>query len=167
MTRQRPKNRTDEKNRTPIRLDLAIEIPEARDEVFSYLSHLENNPHWNWAVLATTPLDGPPSRGTRYIQHRTWPRPGSDLLEVTTYEPPRLLAVSGALDEGEVRYRYELIDMTPSRTRLNISVELESEIPERGANLYTARLGAALSTNLEALRSILTGEGLSSVASTG
>jgi hypothetical protein len=166
MTRQRPKNRTDEKNRTPIRLDLAIEIPEARDEVFSYLSHLENNPHWNWAVLATTPLDGP-SRGTRYIQHRTWPRPGSDLLEVTTYDPPRLLAVSGALDDGEVRYHYELTDMNPSRTRLDITVELESEIPERGANLYTARLGAALSTNLEALRSILTGERLSSVASTG
>jgi hypothetical protein len=167
MTRQRPKNRIDEKNRTPIRLELAIEIPEARDEVFSYLSHLENNPHWNWAVLATTPLDGPPRRGTRYIQHRTWPRPGSDLLEVTIYEPPSLLAVSGALDEGEVRYRYELTDMTPSRTRLNIMVDLESEITERGANLYTARLGAALSTNLETLRSILAGERLSSAASTG
>jgi hypothetical protein len=166
MTRQRPRNRI-ERNRTPIRLDLAIEIPEAREEVFSYLSHLENNPQWNWAVLATKPLDGPIRRGTRYIQHRTWPRPGSDLLEVTTYDPPRLLAVSGALDEGEVRYHYELTDMTPSRTRLDIAVELHAEIPQRGADLYTARLGAALSTNLEALRSVLTGNRLSSVASTG
>ena len=167
MTRQRPQNRNEEKNHTPIRLDLAIEIPQARDDVFSYLSHLENNPHWNWAVLATTPLNGPPRRGTRYIQHRTWPRSGSDVLEVTTYDPPRHLAVTGTLDEGEVRYHYELTDITPSRTRLDITVELESEIPERGADLYTARLGAALSTNLEALRSILIGERLSSVASTG
>lgn len=165
MTRQRPRNRI-EKNRAPIRLDLAIEIPEAREEVFSYLSHLENNPQWNWAVLATTPLDGPLRRGTRYVQHRTWPRPGSDLLEVTSYEPPRLLAVSAALDEGEVRYHYELTDMTPSRTRLDITVELDSEIPERGADLYTARLGAALSTNLETLRSVLIGDRLSNVAAT-
>lgn len=118
-------------------------------------------------MLATTPLDGPPRRGTRYIQHRTWPRPGSDLLEVANYQPPRLLTVRGELNEGEVRYHYELTDMTRSRTRLNITVDLESEIPERGADLYTARLGAALSTNLEDLRSILTGVRLSSVASTG
>jgi hypothetical protein len=89
------------------------------------------------------------------------------LLEVTTYEPPRLLAVSGALDEGEVRYHYELTEMTPSRTRLEITVELESVIPARGADLYTARLGAALSTNLEALRSVLTGGRLATFASTG
>jgi hypothetical protein len=89
------------------------------------------------------------------------------LLEVTTYEPPRLLAVSGALDEGEVRYHYELTEMTPSRTRLDITVELESEIRARGADLYTARLGAALSTNLEVLRSVLTGGRLATFTSTG
>lgn len=161
MKRQRPKNRTEEKSLTPIRIERAIEIPESRDEVFAYLSNLENNPRWNWAVMATTPLDGPPRRGTKYIQHRAWPRPGSDVLEVTTFEPPRLLAVRGELEEGEVSYHYELTDMTPSRTRLHITLELESAIPERGADLYAARLGATLSTNLEALRAVVTGERLS------
>lgn len=167
MTYENARNQSCEKRRTPIRLELAIEIAEAREEVFAYLSHLENNPHWNWAVMATTPLEGPPRRGTRYLQHRTWPRAGSDLLELTTYQPPRFLSVRSELDEGEVRYDYELTDITPSRTRLNIMVELESEIPERGANLYTARLGAALATNLEDLRSILTRERLSTAASVG
>lgn len=165
MTRQRPKNRTDEKSLTPIRIELAIEIPESRDEVFAYLSNLENNPRWNWAVVATTPLDGPLRRGTRYLQHRAWPRPGSEVLEVTTYDPPHLLAVRGELDEGKVCYRYELTDIAPSRTRLHITVELESAIPGRGADLYAARLGATLSTNLEALRSVVTGESLSSALS--
>jgi hypothetical protein len=87
------------------------------------------------------------------------------VLEVTTYEPPRLLAVRGEMDEGKVSYHYELTDMDPSRTRLHITVKLESAIPGRGADLYTARLGATLSTNLEALRSVVTADRLSSAIS--
>jgi hypothetical protein len=55
--------------------------------------------------------------------------------------------------------------MDPSRTRLHITVKLESAIPGRGADLYTARLGATLSTNLEALRSVVTADRLSSAIS--
>jgi hypothetical protein len=55
--------------------------------------------------------------------------------------------------------------MDPCRTRLQITVELESAIPERGADLYAARLGATLSTNLDALRSVVTRERLSAAVS--
>lgn len=165
MKRQRPKNRTDEKSLIPIRIERGIEIPASREDVFAYLSDLENNPRWNWAVTAMTPLDGPPRRGTRYVQHRAWPRPGHEMLEITSYEPPRLLAVRGELDEGRVSYHYELTDLSQSRTRLRVTVELESAIPGRGVDLYTARLGATLSTNLEALRSVVTGQRLSAALS--
>lgn len=165
LKRHRPKNRTDEKSLIPIRIERGIEIPASRDDVWAYLSDLANNPRWNWAVTATTPLDGPPRRGTRYVQHRAWPRPGREMLEVTSYEPPRLLAVHGELDEGRVSYHYELTDLSPSRTRLRMTVELESAIPGRGVDLYTARLGATLSTNLEALRSVVTEVRLSAALS--
>ena len=150
-------NRSDPSSRSSIRVDLAIEIPASPEDAFSYLSDLENNPSWNWAVSSTTPLDGTPRQGARFIQRRIWPRPGSDRLEISIYQPPRLLEVRGNLEEGDVRYRYELTASSQLRTRLVTTVVLESAAPMQTTNFYVARLSAALSANLEELVAVFSG----------
>lgn len=147
-------NRSHPSTPRSIRVDLAIEIPASPEDVFSYLSDLENNPSWNWAVSSTTPLDGPPRQGARFVQRRIWPRPGSDRLEIITYRPPRLLEVRGNLEDGDVRYRYELTAPSRLRTRLVATVFLESAAPSRQTSFYVARLRAAIATNLEELGAV-------------
>lgn len=153
-TTNKPRQNT---RRAPIRIDLAIEIPASQGRVFSYLSDLENNPHWNWAVTATTPLHaGPPRRGSRFLQQRTVPRPGGDVLEITGYRPDTLLEVSSRIDEGEIRYRYQLAPLGAARTRVCMTVELDSPDHMDRTDLYAARLGAGIATNLENLRMVIT-----------
>ena len=154
QTTNKPRQDT---RRPPIRIDLVIEIPASQGRVFSYLSDLENNPHWNWAVAATTPLHaGPPRQGSRFLQQRTVPRPGGDVLEITGYRPDTLLEVSSRLEEGEVRYRYELAPLDAEQTRVCVTVELDSSDHMDRTDLYAARMGAAIAANLENLRRVVT-----------
>ncbi|MEX0865031.1 MAG: SRPBCC family protein [Acidimicrobiia bacterium] len=138
-------------------MDLAIEIPASPEDVFLYLSDLENNPSWNWAVSSTTSLDGTPRQGARFIQRRVWPRPGSYRLEISIYQPHCLLEVRGNLEEGDVRYRYELTASSQLRTRLVSTVVLELAAPMRRTDFYVARLSAAVSANLEELVAVFSG----------
>lgn len=152
--RQRRQKRTKPDGR--MSFDLALEIPAPAEAVFAYLSDLENNPHWNWAVAATTALDDRLGGGSRYLQERVWPRPRGDILEITAYEPPRLLeVVAGESDDGPVRYRYRLAAKGSASTRLEARVELEPSDPKRRPDMYTARIGAAIAANLENLRNVL------------
>lgn len=139
-----------------IRFDVAVEMPAPPEVVFAYLSHLENNPQWNWSVTATTPLDDRRGRGARYLQEYAWPRPGHDILEVTAYHPPRLLeVVAKERPEGAVSYRYHLAPMDTSSTRLEVSVELEPTYPTTRPDMYAARVSAAIATNLHDLSAVI------------
>lgn len=152
------------RHRTPIRVALSIDIPAPRGPIFTYLADLTNNSRWNWAVRATTPLRaGAPHQGARYLQQRAAPRTGTDLLQISRFAPPGLLEVTGQVDEGIVRYRYELAPTSGGQTRLTTRVELHSsgEAPSR-ADLYTARLGDAVAANLESLRATITEDSASS-----
>lgn len=145
-------------HRTPIRVDLTIDIPAPREAAFTYLADLTNNSRWNWAVRATTPLRaGAPHQGARYIQQRAAPRTGTDLLQISRYMPPGLLEVTGQVDEGTVRYRYELTPASVGHTRLTTRVELHSSRDALSlAGLYAARLGEAVAANLDSLRAAIT-----------
>lgn len=145
------------RHRTPIRVALSIDIAAPRDTTFAYLADLTNNSRWNWAVRATTPLRaGSPHQGARYLQQRAAPRTGTDLLQISRYAPPALLEVTGQVDEGNVRYRYEFAPTATGGTRLTARVELHSsgEALSR-VDLYEARLGEAVAANLESLRTAI------------
>lgn len=157
MKHQTNQTREITRRQAPIRVALSIDIPEPREAVFAYLADLTNNSNWNWAVRATTPLRaGAPHQGAQYIQHRAAPRTGTDLLRISRYSPPGLLEVTGRVDEGVVRYRYELVPTPAGRTRLTTSVELRSsgEALTR-EDLFAARLGEAVAANLESLRAAI------------
>ena len=157
MKHQTNQTREITRRQAPIRVALSIDIPEPREAVFAYLADLTNNSNWNWAVRATTPLRaGAPHQGAQYIQHRAAPRTGTDLLRISRYSPPGLLEVTGRVDEGAVRYRYELVTTPAGRTRLTTSVELRSsgEALTR-EDLFAARLGEAVAANLESLRAAI------------
>lgn len=158
MKNQRIQTRETTRRQAPIRVTLSIDIPAPPEATFAYVTDLTNNPIWNWAVRATTPLRvGAPHQGAQYLQQRAAPRTGTDLLRISRYHPPRLLEVTGRVDEGDVRYRYELALAPTSRTRLTTSVELRpSGEPLTREDLFTARLGEAVAANLESLREAIT-----------
>jgi uncharacterized protein YndB with AHSA1/START domain len=140
----------------PIRFQVAVGIPVPPEAVFAYLSDLENNPQWNWAVTATNPLDQRRGRGARYRQDYAWPRPGHDLLEVTAYHPPRLLeVVARERQDGAVSYRYRLAAIGGTSTRLEVSVELKPTEATSRPDMYVARVGTAIASNLDNLRTVL------------
>ncbi len=52
---------THPETRQQLRVVVHAVLPREPEVVFDYLTHLENNPEWNWAVTSTWALtDGPP-----------------------------------------------------------------------------------------------------------
>lgn len=141
---------------SPLVVDLAVDMPVSRKTLFAYLANLENNPEWNWAVKTVTSLKAAdPARGTRYSQERVAGGAGIDVLEIARYEPDEYLEITGVINEGHVTYRHHLVRLTSKSTRLRTTVELVPNEPVARPDLYTARLVAAISANLETLRSRL------------
>lgn len=152
----RPISGRSSQEQLPVVVDLAVDISVSRKTLFAYLANLENNPEWNWAVKSVTSLKlADPARGVRYSQERFASGHPIDLLEITRYEPDEHLEISG-VHEGHVTYRHHLVRLTSSSTRLRTHVELVPYEPVARSDLYTARLVAAVSANLETLRSRIT-----------
>lgn len=140
---------------TRIRIQVGVEIPAPLETVFAYLSDLENNPHWNWAVTATTTLDHRRGRGARYLQEYSWPQ-DHNILELTAYHPLRLLEFAvRERQEGPVSYRYELAAIDGTSTRLDVRVDLEPTDTASRPAMYRARVEAAIAANIEDLRTVL------------
>lgn len=137
-----------------ISIHFDVEVPASRRDLFAYLSDLRNNPSWNWAVREVTPIgSGVPREGTRYRQERTTPDGGQGMLEITALGLDEHLEVRGDIEEGQITYRHDLKAMSRHVTRLLTTVLLDPVEPPMRQDLYTARLGAAISANLETLRS--------------
>jgi uncharacterized protein YndB with AHSA1/START domain len=64
------------------------------EDVFAFLSDLENVPKWNYAIVETRKVStGPIVVGTTYQQIRSVPSRSEERLEITTYSPPRRLEI--------------------------------------------------------------------------
>ena len=75
-------------------IENVIMIERPREEVFGFLADLENVPSWNPAIEATWKTS--PSSvgvGTTYRQIRSAPERSEEVLEVTTFDPPRRLII--------------------------------------------------------------------------
>lgn len=153
-------------NRMPVVVELAVDVAVSRKTLFAYLANLENNTEWNWAVKSVTLLNASDSRhGMRYSQQRVDGGDETDTLEITRCEPDELLEIKGVISEGQVTFRHNLVRLTSESTRLRTSVELDPAEPVARPDLYTARLVAAASANLETLRSRLSNRTSVSLAS--
>lgn len=154
--RLRSAARRSSEERPSVVVELSVDVPVSKRTLFAYLANLENNPEWNWAVRSVTSLQtADPAQGARYSQQRAAGGDETDLLEITEYEPDEHLEIEGVVNEGHVAYRHHLVGLTSRSTRLRTDVELVPNEPVARPDLYAARLVAAVSANLEMLRSRL------------
>jgi uncharacterized protein YndB with AHSA1/START domain len=84
------------------------------EDVFGFLSDLENIPKWNYAIVETRKIsEGPIGVRTTYRQVRSVPSRSEERLEITTYEPPRQLEIQGQL--GPLRLAWSMPWPPPQR----------------------------------------------------
>lgn len=140
---------------TTVRFEVAIDVPVPPTVVFDYISDLENNPDWNWAVKSTTLKNARPGLGAEYLQERAWPHPSHEELRITALEHPSVLeVVANRIGGSWVRYLYELTPAGPSSTRVAVSVELPLSATAR-FGIQSDRTRAAVLANLQELGATL------------
>ena len=126
------------------------------EEVFGFLSDLENVPRWNYAIAETRKVSqGPVDVGTIYQQVRSVPRRSEERFEVTAYNPPRQLEIRGQLGPFPSNHYYAL-DATPEGTRVTNTVELELRGPGRLlGRVAVPRVRDAVAANLRKLKELV------------
>jgi uncharacterized protein YndB with AHSA1/START domain len=110
---------------------VAVEIGRSPAEVFAFVAEARNMPRWYDAVVRVEPTTpGPPAAGSRYDVVRDLPggRVHND-VEITEFEPDRLVTFESRSGPTPFRYRYTLAPGPGPGTRLR----LEGRI--RGAGL--------------------------------
>ena len=128
------------------------------EDVFGFLSDLENVPRWNYAIVETRKIsEGPVGVGTTYQQVRSVPSRSEEHLEITAYDPPRQLEIQGQLGPFASRLVYAL-DATGEGTRVTNTVELELRGPGRLlGRAAVPRVREAVAANLRKLKELLEG----------
>ena len=139
-----------------IKFTNTVEIERHIDDVFAYLGDLENVPEWNWAVTATHKVsEGPVGVGTEYRQTRTVPRPGSEELRLTSFEPPSTIVIEGTLGPFAARIGYVLRGAGETTTVVN-EIELRSPgIRGIAAPIVSGRIRSSVEDNLRVLKAVL------------
>jgi uncharacterized protein YndB with AHSA1/START domain len=133
-----------------------VSIDRPAEEVFRFVSDLENVPQWNYAVIETRKSsDGPVNVGTTYRQVRSAPTRSEEDLRVSEFEPTRRFAVQGDLGPfvGTLTYEFENVD---GRTRLTNTASLEARGLMRIASpIASGRIREAVAANLGVLKQLL------------
>jgi hypothetical protein len=133
-----------------------VTIDRRAQEVFRFVSDLENVPKWNYAIIATRKTsDGPVDVGTTYRQVRSAPTRSEEQLRVTEFESGRSFAVQGDLGPfvGTLTYEFEDVD---GRTRLTNTASLEARgLMKIAAPITSARIREAVAENLGALKQLM------------
>ena len=138
-------------------LENVIRIERPRDEVFAFLADLENVPRWDPAIEGTMKTSpGAVGVGTTYRQIRSAPKRREEVLEVTTFDPPRRLIIDGEIGPFRARIGY-ILEAAAEGTRLTNWVELEppSIISRVVVPLAASQIKAAVASNLERLKRLL------------
>jgi uncharacterized protein YndB with AHSA1/START domain len=135
-----------------------VMIARPIEDVFAFLSDLENVPEWNYAIVETRKIsEGPVGVGTTYRQVRSVPSRSEERLEITAYDPPRQLEVRGQLGPFRSRLFYAL-NATPEGTRVTNTVEVELRGPGRLlGRVAVPRVRDAVAANLRKLKELLEG----------
>jgi uncharacterized protein YndB with AHSA1/START domain len=118
-------------------LDVTINRPPA--DVFAVVGDPHTMPRWYDAVQHVADESTGPSRvGSRYRVIRALPNGRAENeVEVTEYEPNRLLTLESRAGPTPFRYRYELAP-TPEGTHLVLAGEISAEGLVRGGAPFDA-----------------------------
>ena len=133
-----------------------VMIARPIEDVFAFLSDLENVPKWNYAIVETRKVsEGPVGVGSIYHQVRSVPSRSEERLEIITYDPPRQLEVRGQLGPFASRLFYALA-ATGEGTRVTNTVEVELRGPGRLlGRVAVPRVREAVAANLRKLKELL------------
>jgi len=126
------------------------------EDVFAFLSDLENVPKWNYGIVETRKIsEGPIGVGTVDQQACSVASRSEERLEITTYSPPRQLEIRGQLGPFASRLFYAL-DTSPEGTRVTNTVEVELRGPSRLlGRVAVPRVREAVAANLRKLKELL------------
>lgn len=93
-----------------MRFENGVTIARPIGEVFAYIAAIGHSPVWQGPVLEATALSsGPIGVGSRFSQRvRFLGRQAEQVLEVTTYQPPRLLAITAVSGPVPVTVTFRL-----------------------------------------------------------
>jgi uncharacterized membrane protein len=130
-----------------------IEIDRPVDEVFRFLSDLENLPKWNYfvnQVRKTTP--GAPAVGARYHQDR---KSDSQELEIVEMEVDWLLTVETVPPSKPELRRSMTFERINDKTRVIDRWRLDSGQPALLQTLARGRVKSAVKDNLLKLKELL------------
>jgi uncharacterized protein YndB with AHSA1/START domain len=139
-----------------MRFTNTVTIARPRSEVFAFLANFENVPRWNYAITETRQVsNGPMGVGTRFLQTRTLPARSTESLEVTEFEPERMLAMRGTFGPLPALTTYTLESLGDATCVTN-AVVLERAGPlSLLGPLVTSRVKAAVAANLGQLKQVL------------
>lgn len=134
-----------------------VMIRRSREDVFAFVSNLENVPRWNYAIEETKKTsDGPVGVGTTYLQRRTLPSPSEEQFVITAFAPEERLAIQGDLGPltGTMTYVFEETD---GGTRLTNTADLHARGMGAAAVALIAggRIREAVAANLRVLKELL------------
>jgi uncharacterized membrane protein len=143
-----------------MKFDLEIVVERPVDEVFAYVTAVENLPEWQESALEASWKDEPPiTRGSRMWERRRFlGRTAENELEVTAYEPDRrfdLKIVKGPV-RFEVRHAFEPSD---GGTRLRVVVEGGGTMLRLAGPIVARQAEQQFSADLERLRDVLARRG--------
>lgn len=130
-----------------------VTIRRPVDVVFDFVADFESTPLWNYAIISTEKSVS----GTTYRQVRSTPRRSEESLEVTEFEPNRLVAVQGTLGpfDAVMAYRFE---PDGDSTRLTNTAHLTAHGALRfAAPLAAGRIREGVAANLGKLKELLEG----------
>lgn len=141
-----------------MKFENTIIINKPINEVFAYLRNIENLPQWNYAISQTKQVTpGAVKVGTQYVQERSLPRQMTEKLEVTAYQSPTLLEISGGFGpfpQGTSTYRLTPIENTKTLLENKIALEIHGLL-QIAAPLASMKLKGAVAQNLDVLKRII------------
>ena len=106
----------------------SAEIPLPADEVFAFLSNLENLPRWQSGVLrAELTSSGPLGVGSRaVVERRMFGQQIVADLVVTGYEPPRRIMLETEASGVSVQASVEIEPLEPKLSRVTFGMAMET-----------------------------------------
>jgi carbon monoxide dehydrogenase subunit G len=99
-------------------------IPAPPQAVFAVLADLEQGPEWMPAVRSVQKVtDGPLAKGSKWIETRDTPKgPAVATVEVTEFEPEKVLAIRAETSASRLSMRFDLA-ADGRATKVNASAE--------------------------------------------
>lgn len=104
-----------------LRVELTIEVSRPPEEVFGYLTDVEQLPRWQKSLLEAR-ADGPFRQGTRIVEQRSLlGHKGETELEVTAFEPARRLTLETLRGPVELAVDHRLEPSGDGGTSLHVT----------------------------------------------